>query len=268
MSTSSFKFPNPAPLGLAGFGLTTWLLSMINAGIFTGDSLGLVLACAFAFGGTAQMIAGVMEVPRGNTFGFTAFCGYGAFWWSFALFVVFFHGKVPGTFVGWYLLLWGVFTFYLWLATFRASRVLQWLFLLLWIIGATTEDQRKGLADYFSPNNLMSHASSGTGQPFGGHTAFDQGALVSDRGSVLITAGKRPVIDRTEDGDDPIYSDYHRAKTGDGQGAGPMPDDQDADDSTSDKPLGQSGTPEELLEHYKLTAPHVAAAARRLLGGI
>ncbi|WP_158924348.1 flagellar motor protein MotB [Acidisphaera sp. S103] len=115
-------------------------------------------------------------------------------------------------------------------------------FLLMWLLNATTEDQRKGLADYFSPNNLMSHASSGTGQPFGGHTAFDQGALVSDRGSVLITAGKRPVIDRTEDGDDPIYSDYHRAKSGDGQGAGPMPDDQDADDSTSDKPLGQSGT--------------------------
>src|ERR1700744_5486894 len=115
-------------------------------------------------------------------------------------------------------------------------------FLLMWRLTATTEDQRKGLADYFSPNNLMSHASSGTGQPFGGHTAFDQGAMVSDRGSVQITVGKRPVIERTEDGDDPIYSDFHRAKTGDGLGAGPMPDDQDADDSTSDKPLGQKGT--------------------------
>ena len=115
-------------------------------------------------------------------------------------------------------------------------------FLLMWLLNATTEDQRKGLADYFSPNNLMSHASSGTGQPFGGHTAFDQGAMVSDRGSVEITQGKRPVIERTEDGDDPIYSDYHRAKVGDGLGAGPMPEDQDADDSTSDAPLGQKGT--------------------------
>lgn len=132
-NASSFKFPNPAPLGLAGFALTTWLLSMINAGFFNGDSLGMVLACAFAFGGTAQMIAGVMEVPRGNTFGFTAFMSYGAFWWSFALFVVFFHGKVPGTFVGWYLLLWGIFTFYMWLATFRSPRVLQLIFLALWI---------------------------------------------------------------------------------------------------------------------------------------
>jgi chemotaxis protein MotB len=114
-------------------------------------------------------------------------------------------------------------------------------FLLMWLLNATTEDQRKGLADYFSPNNLMSHASSGTGQPFGGHTAFDEGALVSDRGSVEITTGKRPVIDRTEDGEDPVYTSAHRARSGDGVGIGPMTDDQDADD-TDEKPLGQKGT--------------------------
>lgn len=127
-----FKFPNPAPLGLAGFALTTWLLSMINVGWFTGDSIPMVLAVAFAFGGTAQMIAGVMEVPRGNTFGFTAFTAYGAFWWSFALFVGFFHDKVPGAFVGWYLAVWGFFSFYMWLATFRSPRALQLVFLVLW----------------------------------------------------------------------------------------------------------------------------------------
>jgi succinate-acetate transporter protein len=128
-----FKFPNPAPLGLAGFALTTWLLSMINAGWFAGNSIPMVLAVAFAFGGTAQMIAGVMEVPRGNTFGFTAFTAYGAFWWSFALFVGFYHDKVPAEFVGWYLAVWGFFTFYMWLATFRSPRVLQAIFLALWI---------------------------------------------------------------------------------------------------------------------------------------
>ena len=100
-------------------------------------------------------------------------------------------------------------------------------FLLMWLLNATTEDQRKGLADYFSPNNLMSHASSGTGQPFGGHTAFDEGALVSDRGAVQIVTGKRPVIERTEDGDDPVYTDTHqrqirrRPRRGtDGRGSG------------------------------------------------
>jgi succinate-acetate transporter protein len=133
MATDVKKYPNPAPLGLAGFALTTWLLSMINAGWFSGEAMGLVLACAFAYGGTAQAIAGVMELPRGNTFGATAFISYGAFWWSFALFVLFLHGQVPPAFVGWYLCLWGVFTFYMWLATFRSSRVLQAIFLALWL---------------------------------------------------------------------------------------------------------------------------------------
>lgn len=103
-------------------------------------------------------------------------------------------------------------------------------FLLMWLLNATTEDQRKGLADYFSPNNLLSHASSGTGEPFGGHTAFDEGALISDRGSVEITAGTRPRIDRTRDGDDPVYTEYHRTKTGEGVGQGPSPAEQDDDD--------------------------------------
>ncbi len=127
------KLLNPAPLGLAGFALTTWLLSMINAGWFSGDSMGMVLACALAFGGTAQAIAGIMEVPRGNTFGATAFLSYGAFWWSFALFVLFLHDKVPAAFVGWYLFLWGTFSLYMWFATFRSPRVLQLIFLVLWI---------------------------------------------------------------------------------------------------------------------------------------
>jgi chemotaxis protein MotB len=113
-------------------------------------------------------------------------------------------------------------------------------FLLMWLLNATTEDQRKGLADYFSPNSLMSHASSGIGEPFGGHTAFDEGALVSDRGAVQISQGKRPVIERTEDGDDPVYTEFHRERTGEGVGKGPITEDQDVDDS-DEKPLGQKG---------------------------
>jgi len=127
------KFSNPAPLGLAGFALTTWLLSMINAGWFTADGMNIVLAVALAYGGTAQMIAGVMELPRGNTFGATAFVSYGAFWWSFALFVLFLHDKVPAAFVGWYLFLWCIFTLYMWVATWKAPRALQLVFLALWI---------------------------------------------------------------------------------------------------------------------------------------
>jgi len=114
-------------------------------------------------------------------------------------------------------------------------------FLLMWLLNATTEDQRKGLADYFSPNNLMSHASSGTGEPFGGHTAFDKGALVSDRGSVQVTTGQRPVVDQTEDGEDMVSASYHRARTGDGIGQGPMVEDQDADDERANQSVGEKG---------------------------
>ncbi|MGA7975231.1 MAG: acetate uptake transporter [Pseudolabrys sp.] len=127
------KLANPAPLGLTGFALTTWMLSMVNAGWYTGAGVPLVLACAFAYGGTAQFVAGIMEMPRGNTFGFVAFCSYGAFWWCFALFVEFFSHKVPGAFVGWWLVMWGVFTFYMWIGSLALNRTLQAVFLALTI---------------------------------------------------------------------------------------------------------------------------------------
>ncbi len=127
------KLANPAALGLSGFALTTWLLSMVNAGWFTGAAVPMVLASAFCFGGTAQFFAGLMEAPRGNTFGFVAFCSYGAFWWTFAAFVHFFATGVPGPMVGWWLLLWGVFSFFMWVGTLALNRALQLIFLTLWI---------------------------------------------------------------------------------------------------------------------------------------
>jgi len=127
------KLANPAPLGLAGFALTTWMLSMVNAGWYSAASVPMVLALAFAFGGAAQFAAGLLELPRGNTFGFVAFCGYGAFWWSFALFVLFFEPHVPAAFVGWYLFMWGVFTFYMWIGSLALTRAVSYIFLALWI---------------------------------------------------------------------------------------------------------------------------------------
>lgn len=127
------KLANPAPLGLTGFALTTCMLSMVNAGLFPGEAVPMVLASAFAFGGTAQILAGLMEMPRGNTFGFVAFSSYGAFWWTYALFVLFFAEGVPGSFVGWWLLLWGFFTLMMWFASLPLNRALQSVFLALWI---------------------------------------------------------------------------------------------------------------------------------------
>jgi succinate-acetate transporter protein len=127
------KLANPAPLGLFGFATTTWLLSLVNAGFLPATSVPLVLAMAFAFGGTAQFVAGVLEFAKGNTFGFVAFCGYGAFWWTFALFAKFLGAGVPGAAIGWYLVSWGVFTFAMWVGTFALNRALFLIFLALWI---------------------------------------------------------------------------------------------------------------------------------------
>jgi chemotaxis protein MotB len=89
-------------------------------------------------------------------------------------------------------------------------------FLLMWLLNATTEEQRKGLADYFSPNSIMSRASSGTGQPFGGHTAFDEGAMVSDRGAVQINEGKQPPLDPIDNPDPNTYTAARQEATGTG----------------------------------------------------
>jgi succinate-acetate transporter protein len=127
------KLANPAPLGLFGFATTTWLLSMVNAGWLPATTVPVVLAMAFAYGGTAQFAAGLMEMAKGNSFGFIAFCSFGAFWWSFALFEKFFSVGVPAAAVGWYLLVWGAFTFALWLASFALNRAVFLIFLALWV---------------------------------------------------------------------------------------------------------------------------------------
>lgn len=124
---------NPAPLGLAGFALTTLILSLINAGVVTGSSLAVVVGLAFAYGGLGQLIAGYWEFKAGNSFGGVAFSSYGGFWVSFAIFVLAFSGKDAGNAVAWYLLAWGVFTFYMWIATLKGARDLMITFLLLWI---------------------------------------------------------------------------------------------------------------------------------------
>ncbi len=131
---------NPAPLGLAGFGLTTVVLSCINAGLLKGDAptlIAVVVPLAFAYGGIGQIIAGILEFKNGNTFGTVAFTSYGLFWWWYA-FLLWTVGagwlKPPAaSAIGLTLLMWGVFTLYMWIATFRSNRGVWSVFLLLWI---------------------------------------------------------------------------------------------------------------------------------------
>jgi uncharacterized protein len=128
---------NPGPLGLAGFGLTTIVLSSINAGLLPHEAVPVVVPLAFAYGGVAQIIAGVMEFITGNTFGMVAFTSYGLFWWWFA-FLQWTIGAgwlkaPPASAVAVTLLVWGIFTFLLWIISFRLSRAVWSIFLLLWI---------------------------------------------------------------------------------------------------------------------------------------
>jgi chemotaxis protein MotB len=117
-------------------------------------------------------------------------------------------------------------------------------FLIMWLLNATTEDQRKGLADYFSPSNLMSHASSGTGLAFGGRTAFDQGALVSDRGAVQVVDGTRPIVTQPEadPGNDPAEDEPAPGRTAPASQAAPAPLKGEA--ARSARPLAETGAKE------------------------
>jgi succinate-acetate transporter protein len=137
-ATATAPAANPAALGLVAFGLTTVLLSLINAGVLPPGGEAVVIPLALVFGGPMQIFAGAFEFRLGNTFGMTAFLSYGAFWWWFAfLLLLGGNGLIDlsgaGPTVGVALLLWGVLTLYLWIATFRLTRLLFAIFLTLWV---------------------------------------------------------------------------------------------------------------------------------------
>lgn len=137
LSQVSPRVANPAPLGLAGFGMTTVLLSVVNAALLPISAGNAVIPLAFAYGGAAQIIAGILEYRNGNTFGTVAFISYGTFWWWYALLLWTLNAgwlKSPGdAALGITLLLWGIFTLYMWVSTFRLNVALWLVFLTLWI---------------------------------------------------------------------------------------------------------------------------------------
>jgi succinate-acetate transporter protein len=126
---------DPGPLGLAAFALTTFVLSMFNADLVGAGGEPVVFGLAFAYGGIAQFAAGMWEFRTGNTFGAVAFTSYGAFWLSFWAFVEFFEKDVPkadaGHAVGLYLIAWGIFTLYMFVASLRTTAAIAAVFALL-----------------------------------------------------------------------------------------------------------------------------------------
>src|SRR5882762_2016702 len=136
MNESRDTTGNPAPLGLLGFGMTTVLLNLHNAGFYELNAM--ILAMGICYGGIAQVIAGMMEWRKGNTFATTAFVSYGLFWLSLVAMIVM-------TKLGWgaasndtamaaYLAMWGLFTLVMFIGTLRLNRALQFVFASLAIL--------------------------------------------------------------------------------------------------------------------------------------
>lgn len=150
---------NPAPLGLLGFGMTTILLNLHNAGLFELNAM--IMGMGIFMGGIAQIFAGLQEWKKNNTFGATAFTAYGSFWLSLVAIWLIPKTSVGASFkssetaIAWYLLLWGLFTFFMFIGTLKLNRVLQVifgsltiLFLLLAISDFTSNASLKIVAGY------------------------------------------------------------------------------------------------------------------------
>jgi succinate-acetate transporter protein len=128
------KLANPAPLGLLGFGMTTVLLNLHNSGLYPLGSM--ILAMGLVYGGLAQVIAGVMEYKKGNTFGTLAFSSYGLFWWSLVILLLLPNFTLLSPAVtaagdeamSAYFFMWGMFTLLMFCGTLKTNRALQFVF--------------------------------------------------------------------------------------------------------------------------------------------
>jgi succinate-acetate transporter protein len=134
------KLANPAPLGLMGFGMTTVLLNLHNAGFYFLGSM--ILAMGLVYGGLAQVIAGIMEFRKGNTFGTLAFCSYGLFWWSLVILLLLPNftflspavANAEDAAMAAYFFIWGIFTLVMFFGTLKTNRALQFVFMSLVVL--------------------------------------------------------------------------------------------------------------------------------------
>ena len=146
---------DPGPLGLGAFALTTFVLSMFNAGLVSKAGEPVVLGLALGYGGIAQILAGMWEFRTGNTFGAVAFTSFGAFWISFWVLVSFFADKIPaehlGSALGLYLIAWGIFTTYMFVASLRTTTAIALVFALLaatfFLLGIGNANESEGLIE-------------------------------------------------------------------------------------------------------------------------
>ncbi|MTI84986.1 MAG: hypothetical protein FH756_14105 [Firmicutes bacterium] len=176
---------DPGPLGLACFALTTFCLSLVNAGIVNAQAEMIVLMLALVYGGTVQIFAGMWEFKKNNVFGATAFSSYGSFWVAFALYVLgassFGWFEANGAAVAMFLIGWTIFTAYMWIGTFALNNGLLVTFTLLLITFILLD---------------IGHVSNPIFNKFGGYfglaTAFS--AWYCSAAGILNTVYKRAVL--------------------------------------------------------------------------
>jgi uncharacterized protein len=167
-SRGGWKPADPGPLGLAGFALTTFVLSMFNAGLVSKAGEPVVLGVALAYGGIAQFAAGMWEFRTGNTFGAVAFTSFGAFWVSFWALLTFFAAEIPaehaGAAIGLYLIAWGIFTLYMFVASLRTTAAVALVFILLtitfFLLGIGESGGHKGMVEVGGWAGLLTAAAA------------------------------------------------------------------------------------------------------------
>jgi succinate-acetate transporter protein len=157
---------NPAPLGLCAFGMTTVLLNLHNAGFFELNSM--ILSMGLFYGGIAQVIAGVIESKKNNTFGLTAFTSYGFFWISLVGLIVIpkfgWAPKASDSAMAAYLVIWGIFTLFLFFGTLKLNRALQVVFatliVLFFLLAAEHATGNEGIGKFAGYEGLLCGASA------------------------------------------------------------------------------------------------------------
>jgi hypothetical protein len=196
---------NPAPLGLLAFGMTTVLLNLHNVGLFANNAM--ILGMGLFVGGMAQVIAGLLESKKGNTFGTTAFIAFGTFWLSLvAVWVLPEMGlaaKADTTAMGFYLAIWGLFTFGMFLGTFRLSHALQVVFgtlvALFWLLalgdftGNTAVTQVAGVVGIICGLSALYTAIALVLNEVYGHSVFPLGPIAPKAAPVRDDAGPVPM---------------------------------------------------------------------------
>ena len=157
---------NPAPLGLLAFGMTTVLLNLHNSGIFELNSM--ILAMGIFYGGCAQIVAGIMEWKKNNTFGLTAFASYGFFWLTLVALIVMpklgWIDATSETGMVYYLILWGIFTLLMFIGTLKLSKALQVVFstlaLLFFLLAVGDATGSAGIKQFAGIEGIVCGASA------------------------------------------------------------------------------------------------------------